>query len=379
MTRSERSFVTLDGLRAVAAFFVITFHAPAFFTPPGEASGSHAFFESYLAVDFFFALSGFVLCHAYGRRIGRDLTRLDFLKSRLIRLYPLYALSFAFSSIVLLQRLAGGEIGASSAIKDILFGVAFLPAPSLTGGTFLYPFNGPAWSLFAELIANLVFCFVAETETIGLFALVSLAGCALCSGVLLGALGFGDTADPGALNHGFRWNALGAGLLRAAYSFFAGVLVFRIWSLRPPAVALPPWLVTFVLILALAASPPARLQTAYDLIVTLVLFPVLLWAAASAASFGVTARLFAFLGAASYGVYVLQAPFYDLTIAVFGRWEAEIAKSPLAFGLVFIAFLLGVATFVDRWLDRPIRAALTARFLVAAPSPQRAIRFTHLG
>ncbi|MBY6243181.1 acyltransferase [Methylosinus sp. Sm6] len=369
MSRPERSFITLDGLRAVAAFFVITIHAPAFFTPGAAATGvdpsaatARLFFESYLAVDFFFVLSGFVLCHAYARRIGCDLSRLDFIKTRVIRLYPLYALSFVFSLIVLHERVATGETGASSAVKNVLFGVAFLPAPSLSSSTFLFPLNGPAWSLFAELVANVAFCFVAEAGTVTLVAMAAAAGCALSAAVLLGALGFGD-ADAGALNHGFRWSAVGASLLRVAFSFFAGVLTYRMWSRRRSSIALPPWLAVAALAAALAATPPPALQTAYDLAVTLFVFPVLVWAAASSTPSGATARLFAALGAASYGVYVLQAPLYDLTIAVFGKWRAEIASFPFAWGLVFIAFVLGVATVADKWLDRPIRAALSARFV----------------
>ena len=79
LINNRRSFVTLDGLRGIAALAVVTRHAPYFRNP---------FFESYLAVDFFFVLSGFVLAHAYGQRLRGNLSILDFVKIRIVRLYP---------------------------------------------------------------------------------------------------------------------------------------------------------------------------------------------------------------------------------------------------------------------------------------------------
>jgi len=71
---AKHDFVTLDGLRGVAAIAIVTRHSPAFWhsvTAYGsipDAAGRlpevRPLFESYLAVDFFFVLSGFVLMHA---------------------------------------------------------------------------------------------------------------------------------------------------------------------------------------------------------------------------------------------------------------------------------------------------------------------------
>ncbi len=50
-----------------------------------------------LAVDLFFALSGFVLAHAYEQKFERGMTAFDFMKIRFIRLYPLYILALFIS------------------------------------------------------------------------------------------------------------------------------------------------------------------------------------------------------------------------------------------------------------------------------------------
>src|SRR5689334_22879226 len=98
-----RDFITLDGLRGLAAAAIATRHTYVFFEPittygripdvSGHLPQVGPLFESYLAVDFFFALSGFVLMHAYGRKLRDGMSMAHFMKIRLIRLYPLYLLA----------------------------------------------------------------------------------------------------------------------------------------------------------------------------------------------------------------------------------------------------------------------------------------------
>ena len=78
----------LDGLRGVAALMVIWYHI---FEGYAFAGGSiiETFNHGYLAVDFFFILSGFVIGYAYDDRWGRNLTMKNFFKRRLIRLHPM--------------------------------------------------------------------------------------------------------------------------------------------------------------------------------------------------------------------------------------------------------------------------------------------------
>ena len=82
---SRRAFLTLDGLRGVGAFLVVMRHVPALFGPIRVP-------ESFLAVDLFYLVSGFVVAHAYGARLKAGGFLWDFFKTRVIRLYPLYAL-----------------------------------------------------------------------------------------------------------------------------------------------------------------------------------------------------------------------------------------------------------------------------------------------
>lgn len=88
----------LDGLRGVAALMVIWYHI---FEGYAFAGGSiiETFNHGYLAVDFFFILSGFVIGYAYDDRWGRNLTMKNFFKRRLIRLHPMVIMGAVLGAI----------------------------------------------------------------------------------------------------------------------------------------------------------------------------------------------------------------------------------------------------------------------------------------
>ena len=86
--QSKHHFSTLDGLRGVAAIAIVVFHfmeiAYSDFTKNFIAHG-------FLAVDFFFCLSGFVMAYAYDDRL-KGMGLMAFFKARIIRLHPLVVL-----------------------------------------------------------------------------------------------------------------------------------------------------------------------------------------------------------------------------------------------------------------------------------------------
>ncbi len=87
--------VTLDGIRGVAAIAVFTLHYGVFFWPVTRQ-------QSFLAVDLFFILSGYVLSKAYSRRLQSGMLLASFVYLRVVRVYPLYLLGVAISVAVLL-------------------------------------------------------------------------------------------------------------------------------------------------------------------------------------------------------------------------------------------------------------------------------------
>lgn len=244
----KRAFVTLDGLRGLAAFAVLARHIfPDYL------------FESYLAVDFFFVLSGFVLAHAYGQRLRAEMTTLDFMKVRLVRLYPLYALALGLSAVTVLTQYLHGHPPTLHTAIDYAAAILFLHSPASMG---LFPLVGPSWSLFFELIANSAFAPLwRRCGNRVLAAVVAMAAIILIAAVLTRTLGFGYQSGTGVMDNGFYWTTFSAGLARVGYSFFCGVLIYQMWSIKEPPINFPPLVIAAVLFSLLVASLQATYTT----------------------------------------------------------------------------------------------------------------------
>lgn len=127
---SKPHYAILDGLRGVAALTVIWYHVfEGFETSPLDQKFNHG----YLAVDFFFILSGFVVGYAYddrwaGRRAGGGMRMRDFLKRRIVRLHPMVVLGSVLGAVcvtcifpVLVYMGASGRISEGLPMKVCRF------------------------------------------------------------------------------------------------------------------------------------------------------------------------------------------------------------------------------------------------------------------
>src|ERR1700710_1324405 len=113
--QTKQHFEILDGLRGVAALAVVTFHFMEWIYAPDENFIGHGF----LAVDFFFCLSGFVIGYAYDDRISQ-MGVFEFFKSRIIRLHPLVISGSVLGLLAFLFDPFGGHPELYSAGKIIL-------------------------------------------------------------------------------------------------------------------------------------------------------------------------------------------------------------------------------------------------------------------
>jgi Acyltransferase family len=212
--QDRRVFSTLNGLRGLAALAVVTLHVP-----------DHTFREllpgSPLAVDLFFVLSGFVLAHSYTERLRDEMGAMEFMRIRIIRLYPLYILGTALV-MAHFALLAGFNYRAwLHVIGSAVFAVLFLPTPpGISPDWHPFPLNFPAWSLFFELVINYVFALLLPRLTNRLLAGVILIGLPM---LIATGLYFGD------LTPGWSFSNFWGGGGRVVYSFFAGVAAYRVW------------------------------------------------------------------------------------------------------------------------------------------------------
>jgi peptidoglycan/LPS O-acetylase OafA/YrhL len=341
-------FVVLDGLRGVAAFAVILDHVPGGILGdllPGR----------YLAVDFFFVLSGFVLAHAYGRRLEQGWAPLSFMKARLIRLYPMYLLGLILGLALSVMGLLRGWVGPtwSDVLTTAGLGLLFLPAPPMAsfGGGALYPFNAPAWSLFFELVANLVYALIAR------FLSWRVLGAILIGGAI--AVTFTINRHAGTGGPGWLWEHLDAGFARVMFDFFAGIAIFRVSKLRKFP-ALPWWGALIGFLAVIAVQAPGPLRTVYDTLAALVLMPVLVALSAGSQVSGRLARVCATLGLLSYGVYVIHVPLFSALGVAATAVHVDLGEGP--FTALLVAVLAAAAAAIAHvTYDRPLRSWLSAR------------------
>jgi peptidoglycan/LPS O-acetylase OafA/YrhL len=345
MRRGE-NFHLLDGLRGIAALAVILYHASQFLA--GRPSKTPA----YLAVDFFFMLSGFVVCAAYGHRLDSGLTWRRFLAIRFIRLGPMLVIGALLGGLVwTLNRFK--ETPPLAALGDGLL-ITLSAALLLPGGLLLglqaYPADNPIWSLFFEILANALYAVRIRARAV-LWTAATLA-CVL-------VLGFA----------GWRWGSLETfgfndpvtfllGLPRVIVPFALGVLIYRRGFHRFFA-GCPAWLPALLLALVLGfGSRPAWI---FDLAATLLAFPLVVAAGAGSRVAGWGQRLTSLSGELSYPAYLVHQPILR------GLRAAErFAHLRLPFALatvLAIAVTLALSWALLKYVDQPVRRALERRFL----------------
>lgn len=183
----------LDGLRGVAAITVVCFHLfEAFATSHLDQRINHG----YLAVDFFFILSGFVIGYAYDDRWNRMSVK-EFFTRRLIRLHPMVVMGALIGAAMFYTQGCSvwdvSLISVGALLLATLMNALMIPATpgcEIRGVGEMYPLNGPSWSLFFEYIGNILYAFVLrKLPTRVLTVLVVVAGCGLAIFSILGPLG----------------------------------------------------------------------------------------------------------------------------------------------------------------------------------------------
>lgn len=365
LLEAKSHFLILDGLRGVAALMVVAFHL-------GEAHAtSHldqVINHGYLAVDFFFLLSGFVIGYAYDDRWSK-LTTGGFVKRRLIRLQPMVimgmiigAICFYFQESTLWPMIK--DVPVWKMLLTMIIGFTVLPLPTsmdIRGWSEMHPLDGPAWTLFFEYIVNFLYAIGIRKFSKGaLSVLVFMAGIALIHLAVTSKAGDvvgGWSLEPAQLHVGFA---------RVTYPFFAGLLLFRIAKLTHIKNA---FLWCSLLIIAILAMPRIGgsshlwMNGLYDSLSIIFLFPLIVYLGASGQVKNETAtRICKFLGDISFPIYITHYPF----IYIYTGWVYD-KKIPLQDGLP-VALLVFVSCIIVTYAalklyDEPVRRWLNKKLL----------------
>ncbi|HEV7692973.1 MAG TPA: acyltransferase [Hyphomonadaceae bacterium] len=342
MPADNRRYLLLDAMRGVAAFAVLWGHLTSAWDRPDLHGPQYA-----LAVDFFFILSGFVIGHAYAQRMKQGMSALEFIRIRVIRLYPLLIAGALIGTAVALVRHAG-ENGytAPHVLESGVFAMLGLPSFAIPGITLAFPVNSPAWSLFFELCVSLLFAFIARFLTRSWLIAIVVAGAALFAAAAL---------QEGSVEMGWERDGLLGGATRVVFGFFAGLLLH---DLRP-RFSLPPWAgYFFSAVLGAVLFEPHAFWVHGNLMIAIVGFPILVWLGSAVRESGFIARAGGLLGALSYPVYILHWPIIDLTRGLFGQIDPE-GRYLALWAPLQIALAVSIAWLAMKLYDEPVRAWLT--------------------
>lgn len=350
---SRNRYITLDAMRGIAALFVVARH---FSGLRGAADPQFSF----LAVDLFFLLSGFVLSFSYDERIAAGMSPAAFLMKRIIRLYPLYFLGIALGIAIALSdtiRHRAGATGMGAFLVQSLTGLVILPSPTWHARPDTFPLLIPAWSLFLEFyVANILFAAIRGRASTKIAALL-VAGSAA---ILVTTIPYYQSIGGGA-----HWSDFSGGFPRVIFSFFAGVLLQRLHRVRPHRLRIPSWLLLAALVLVFLPTIAGPGALVYEAVCVFLLFPALIFWGAGAMERN--PRIGAMLGDTSYAVYVIHYPLVILA----GRALGKLGIAPGYFAeIFFLGFVAVLAYCLHHFYDEPVRATI-ARALSPAVSGAR--------
>ncbi|MEG1581491.1 MAG: acyltransferase [Bacteroidaceae bacterium] len=369
---SKPHYHLLDGLRGVAALLVLWYHL---FEGYAFAGGTRIeiFHHGYLAVDFFFILSGFVIGYAYDDRWKRTFTLKEFIQRRLIRLHPMVLLGAVLGVVTFCLQGSvqwdGTPIATSLLLLSFLCTLFFLPA--LPGASYevrgngeMFPLNGPCWSLFFEYIGNLLYAlFLRRLSTQALRVLVVLLGVSLAAFAIFDVSGYG--------NIGVGWTLDGVnfagGLLRMLFPFSMGLLLSR--HFKPIRVRGAFWICTAILTLLfsvpyLEGVAPICINGVYEAFCILFVFPLLICLGASGTTTDQTStQICSFLGNISYPLYVIHYPILYLFYAWLIRNQYFTFAQTWIVALSVYALCVLLAYLSLKRYDEPVRNYLAKRFL----------------
>lgn len=386
-TGAHHRLRALDGLRGLSALLVCLFHFPA----AGPIAESGLVRGGWLAVDFFFLLSGFVIAAGWGGRLNSTADLPRFFALRLARIWPLHiVMLLLFLGVELLGAALDGAgimqrapFGAGHGLGDWWKSLFLLGAFGLTDGEV---WNVPAWSIAAEFWSWVIFGIAwvwGGRQRVWLLAVLALLSWALMH------------ADGGGIVRTFD-----GGFIRALCGFFAGALLQAVPRVArrvgPADLALATAVEAGALLLALAfiaAAPPAPTNLAAPLVFGVAVH-VFARGDGLISSLLMTAPLqrLGLLSSALYLVHTfVQARLGDALALlhrqiagapalivqtnggeVFGRSPAE----GLMLTAIMLALTVAAASIAWRLVEEPVREAARRRWLypARAVSPVRAVR-----
>lgn len=348
----------LDGLRGVVAIIVVTFHLTE---PLGTGHLDILVNHGYLAVDFFYLLSGFVIGYAYDDR-WHKMTAGTFFKRRIERLQPMVvlgmtlgAIGFYFTDSTIWPLIH--TVPLWKMLLVMLVGYTILPVPlslDIRGWEEMHPLNSVGWSLFFEYIANILYAIgIRKFSKTALGILVLIAAIALAHLAI--------TSPAGDVSGGWTLNVeqVRVGITRTMYPFFAGLLLSRI--IKPTRIKRAfLWcsllVAIFLYMPRIGGAEQVWMNGIYESVVIIVVFPLIVYLGASGLIHTRTElRVCKFLGDISYPLYLVHYPLVYFYVAWISNHKGVTIVQAWPYALLILIGSIILAYAALKWYDEPVR------------------------
>jgi peptidoglycan/LPS O-acetylase OafA/YrhL len=369
---SKPHYHLLDGLRGVAALLVLWYHIHEGFAFASGVPAIEGISHGYLAVDFFFMLSGFVIAYAYDDRLGKSMSLCGFFKRRLIRLHPMVVMGAIVGMVSFLmvgcQKWDGSHAPISSVMIALLCAMLFIPTvpggvAEVRGNGEAFPLNGPAWSLFFEYIGNIIYAFVLRRlSNRWLTVLVVALGIGLGAFACLDVSGYGNIGVGWTMADGGFWY----GLLRMSFPFTMGMWLLR--NVKLVRIKGAFWicaaaLVVFLYVPNITGDGTLCLNGIYETVCLVLLFPVVVWIGAGGDTNGLSAKVCKFFGDISFPLYIIHYPvMYYFYAWMIDNKKYTLEETWLESTAVCLLCVLMAYAFLKLY-DEPIRKWLAKKFV----------------
>lgn len=356
---SKPHYPILDGLRGVAAIVVVWYHI---FEGYATSRFDQIINHGYLAVDFFYILSGFVVAYAYDSRWNK-MNFKEFMTRRVIRLQPMVIFGAILGGLMFYTQGCEwwdvSKVAVLSVVISSILNMFMIPSTAgfeVRGLGEGFPLNGPAWSLFFEYIGNIfygIFMHKFSTKVLYIWTVIL--------GLLLG--GFAIWGENGDVAYGWQFNEIHfpLGMLRMLFPFSIGLLMFRV--VRAGKMNHGFLLGSLLLIAALAVprigDPGSTwMNGIYDMGLIVLLFPFIVYMGISGTLKNpVNLKICKFLGDISYPLYIVHYPFIYLYIAWVKNNNLPFSESWIG-ALALVVGCIVLAYVATRVYDLPVRKYL---------------------
>ena len=376
--RSKPRFEGLDGLRGVAAITVVIFHIFEIFS---EDPAHQIINHGYLAVDFFYTLSGFVIGYAYDDRWNK-MSLWDFYKRRLIRLHPM-VIAGTFVGVCYYFL---GESDVFPNIKNvkpyaffitILMNILMIPTPKnfdIRGWGTTNAFDDTTWTLTYEYLINILYSLIIRRLNNVIIAILTFLSAFLTINLTLNLDIFNVLK-----NRDFRkYTVIGGweisscdiyiAFARLLYPFFSGYLISRL-KLK---IQLPYSFIICSIILTIFLCCPRIVDESkwisngiYETIVIIIIFPIIiLIGAGDTEQNEKIINICKSLGDFSYPLYITHIPLIYCIYAWYSFHKNNTLFNIICVGVGCFFIMIFNAYSLIKLYDEPIRKYLSEQYLI---------------